>query len=75
MIDPEYKRQGIGKEVHEWIRNKATEAGKKYLRLGIIKGNHSASKFWQALGYIKVNEKINTYGDKTSIVMVMSLKI
>ena len=59
MITPSERGHGLGKILHEYIKNLAAEAQAKFLRLGVAIINERAHKFWLSVGYRDVEKSQN----------------
>ncbi|WHA09445.1 GNAT family N-acetyltransferase [Enterococcus montenegrensis] len=60
LLTPKMRDQEIGKHVHDQIMAQIKAAGGTEIRLGILKNNPRAQKFWQRQGYTFQEEKIGT---------------
>jgi GNAT superfamily N-acetyltransferase len=68
-------RHGTGeaKAVYEALEAWAVSNGAKWLRLGVVKGNVGAEKFWERAGFIEVRTRQGVeIGTKVNTVRVMS---
>jgi GNAT superfamily N-acetyltransferase len=75
MIDPEERGKGLGKALHEYIRDYVLVNGADKLRIGVVEGNEKAYRFWSALGYYEVKRITMKNGNKDNIVVVMNLLV
>ena len=50
FVDPEARRQGVGRALVEAVRGWAGDRGAKRVRLRVVSGNAAAEAFWAALG-------------------------
>ena len=64
-IDPDYRRQGIGKELIDFLVNRLKENGVKEIFLKLRTNNDAANKFYSTLGFemVKTIEKYFPNGD------------
>ena len=64
---------GEAKAVYEALEAWAVSNGAKWLRLGVVKGNVRAEKFWERAGFIEVRTRQGVeIGTKVNTVRVMS---
>lgn len=75
MIDPEKRGQGLGRLLHEFIKDYALINNADKLRIGVVKENTKAYAFWKGLGYDEVKKANMRYGNKDHVVVVMNLLI
>ena len=59
----EYKGKGIGKELMDFAIHKAIEFNLKKIWLGVWENNKPALKFYDKLGFYKINEHIFKLGN------------
>jgi GNAT superfamily N-acetyltransferase len=50
FVEPEYRRQGIGRRAIAWLMENAWSSAPR-IRLDVLVGNHDARAFWQSLGF------------------------
>lgn len=75
MMDPSERGKGLGRKVHEIIRNWVFEKGGRKLRIGVIEENDKGHIFWCKMGYVEVDRVKRKYGNKEHSVIVMELLI
>lgn len=75
LIEPKERGNGLGKIIHEALVRWAKKLGAKSFRIGVLKDNYEAFKFWSALGYIKIKEFNMDFTLKTHIVNVMRMQV
>lgn len=73
MIDPSERGNGLGRKVHDHIKEWVVEEQCSVLRIGVVTENHRGYKFWCGMGYTEVDRVNRTYGTKEHIVIVMNL--
>ncbi|HHY64973.1 MAG TPA: GNAT family N-acetyltransferase [Clostridiaceae bacterium] len=73
LIDPNERGSGLGRIIHEYIKNMVREQGGVKIRIGVLEDNIRAVKFWTGLGYSEVGRVRLTYGDKEHDVIIMNL--
>ncbi len=73
LIHPKSRGVGLGKIVHDIIKELAVNEGAEKLRVAVVEQNTKALIFWGKIGYkqIKVTEPIK-FGIKESRVIVMN---
>jgi GNAT superfamily N-acetyltransferase len=75
LIDPIYRNRGTGQEVYralsEWCRKNAAIS----MRIGVLKDNDHALRFWQRLGFVEVERKNKKFGSKMHTVIFMRNKV
>ncbi|WP_088810464.1 MULTISPECIES: N-acetyltransferase [Listeria] len=75
LLVPDAREAGLGRVLHQVIRDWATDGGAKSLRIGVLNENEAAKGFWEHLGYQKQEEKTTQFGEKTHVVSVYTLQI
>lgn len=75
MIDPSERGKGLGKRLHEYIKEMAAACHAEKLCLGFVLDNTKAQKFWSSLGYTEVDRVCTRYGEKDNVVVVMNYYI
>ncbi|WP_349947561.1 GNAT family N-acetyltransferase [Lacrimispora sp. BS-2] len=73
MLDPNVRESGLGRRLHDFIKDWVLEEHGRALRIGVVEENHRGYKFWCKMGYIEVNRVKMTYGNKEQTVKVMIL--
>ena len=73
MIDPAFRGSGVGKEAHRQLEVWAVERDMRKIRIGVLFGNESGLKFWEAIDYVKTGE-IKDYKTHKFMVMEKNLK-
>jgi ribosomal-protein-alanine N-acetyltransferase len=53
-VDPEYRRQGLGRQLMEWLTLTAMEAGVFRINLELRTHNEAARVFYETLGFEKI---------------------
>jgi GNAT superfamily N-acetyltransferase len=71
LIDPSERGKGLGKKLHNIIKEIATKYNAKTLRLGVVEDNHKGHGFWHSLGYYEIDRVAKRYGIKDNTVIVM----
>ncbi len=75
LLVPGARSAGMGRVLHQVIREWAIDGGAKSLRIGVLDENEAAKGFWEHLGYAKQEEKTTQFGEKTHVVGVYTLQI
>lgn len=75
LIEPNERKNKLGTKIHKSLIKWATDLGAKPFRIGVIKDNHVAMKFWSNLGYKKIKEVNMDLCGKKNIVYVMRLEL
>lgn len=72
MIDPCEREKGLGKRLHEFIKEWVSSCQGCKVRIGVARDNENAFRFWSGLGYIEI-ERVNLkLGNKENTVIVMN---
>lgn len=72
MLETRQHGQGVAKALYEALEQWAHSQGAVWLRLGAIKGNIRAERFWERLGYHDVRERHGvTMGTENHTIRVM----
>ena len=61
---PGYQRQGIGKQLVEWLEASARTAGIFAVRLELRAGNDHARRFYERLGYLEAGRRPAYYAGR-----------
>jgi ribosomal-protein-alanine N-acetyltransferase len=61
---PGYQRQGIGKQLVEWLEASARTAGIFAVRLELRAGNDDARRFYERLGYLEAGRRPAYYAGR-----------
>jgi RimJ/RimL family protein N-acetyltransferase len=75
LINPNERKNKLGTKIHNSLIKWATNLGAKSFRIGVIKDNYVAMKFWSGLGYKKIKEVDMDLCGKKNIVYVMRLNL
>jgi ribosomal protein S18 acetylase RimI-like enzyme len=75
LIDPNFRRMGIGTFIHKKIYQIAKEMKVSKLRIGVAENNINALKFWKKNGYIELHRRRMPIGKKEHIIIVMKTRI
>lgn len=75
FIEPDLRKQGIGRLLHGEIENLARSSGADTLRLGAVEENADGVRFWKSLGYGIIRQEKRDYKRKTHTLYVMTLKL
>jgi len=73
ILDPNVRGSGLGRRLHDFIKDWVLEEHGRALRIGVVEENHRGHKFWCKMGYIEVDRVKMTYGNKEQTVKVMNL--
>jgi ribosomal protein S18 acetylase RimI-like enzyme len=75
LIHPAERGRGLGKTIHEFIKNFAKTNDAVKLRIGVVEQNIKAINFWTKQGYQKIERVKRKYGNNDSLVIIMGLSI
>jgi GNAT superfamily N-acetyltransferase len=75
MIDPIERGKGLGKLLHEFIKDYVLKYKADKLRIGVVEDNTRATSFWKSLGYYEIKRVNIQYGNKDHVVVVMNLPL
>lgn len=71
MLDPAYRKRGLGKEIYESLSQFCRENKANEIEIGVLQGNTKGLNFWQKLGFVEIKRKDHVHGNKQHIVIVM----
>ena len=74
LIEPNERERKLGKTIHKSLIKWASSLGARSFRIGVIKDNYVAMKFWTGLGYKRIKEVTMDLSGKKNIVYVMRLE-
>lgn len=72
MIDSRERGKGLGRNLHDYIKDLVTAEHGKILRIGVIEDNWPGYSFWLKMGYIEIDRVKRTYGNKEHTVIIMN---
>jgi len=75
LIDPNERGNGLGRHIHEYIKDFIRKHNGNRLRIGVAEENTLAMKFWTKAGYAVTDTVKATYGIKEHNVIVMNLSL
>ena len=75
MIDPKERGKGLGKVLHEFIKDYVLMYKADKLRIGVAQENTKVYSFWKSLGYDEIKRVNMRYGNKDNVVVVMNLRV
>lgn len=76
IIDPKYRRRGVGMEVHIAVEEWAAALGAKKIWIGVVEQNINAYRFWNNIGYKEVKRTgPKKTGNKENIIVVMNYEL
>ncbi|MBC1731199.1 GNAT family N-acetyltransferase [Listeria seeligeri] len=75
LLTPAARGNGLGKVLHQTIKEWANDGGADSLTLGVLAENEKARGFFEHLGYTKTETKEATYGGKEHQVDMYALEI
>jgi GNAT superfamily N-acetyltransferase len=75
MINPSERGKGLGKLLHEFIKDYVLKHKADKLRIGVVEDNTTATSFWKSLGYHEIKRVNMSYGNKDHVVVVMNLPL
>lgn len=58
VVDPSWRRRGIGKRLTHAVEEWALESGAAWVELNVYEFNVEARRFYEALGYLPVSTKL-----------------
>jgi len=75
-VSPQYRRQGIGRRLIDWLIATARVAGAQSVFVELRVGNRSAKSFYRALGFVPMEELDSYYrGIEDGIRMALDLRV
>ncbi|KRM78354.1 protease synthase and sporulation negative regulatory PAI 1 domain protein [Lapidilactobacillus dextrinicus DSM 20335] len=74
-IKPEFKRQGLGKQLYQKALIVAQQKQKQTIWLGVWEENQPALKFYQRLGFTQFGDHVFQLGDDSQRDLLMRLSI
>lgn len=74
-IDPDFKRNGLGKKLYELAVKRAVEQSKDSIWLGVWEHNLAAMEFYKKMGFEKVGQHSFFMGEDEQIDFIMQKKI
>lgn len=74
-IDPDFKRNGLGKKLYELAVKRAVEQSKDSIWLGVWEHNLAAMEFYKKMGFKKVGQHSFFMGEDEQIDFIMQKKI
>ena len=75
MIDPKERGKGLGRVLHEFIKDYVLMYKADKLRIGVVQENTNATGFWKSLGYDEIKRVNMRNGIKDNVVVVMNLRV
>jgi ribosomal-protein-alanine N-acetyltransferase len=63
-VRPGYRKQGVGKQLVEWLESSARTAGIFLIRLELRAGNDAALNFYRKLGYRESGRRRGYYSGR-----------
>jgi ribosomal protein S18 acetylase RimI-like enzyme len=73
IVDSTRHGTGFASEVYRGYERWAIEHGARWLRLGVVAGNHRAHAFWRRHGYVEVRRRENyVIGERAHSLIVMA---
>lgn len=70
---PDYRRQGLGRRLLEFMIERARSAGASEITLEVRAGNHAAQAMYRAMGFATVGVRKRYYHDNGEDALVMTL--
>jgi ribosomal protein S18 acetylase RimI-like enzyme len=67
-VQPGFQRQGLGRQLVEWLESSARTAGIFAVRLELRAGNDDARRFYERLGYLEAGRRPAYYGGREDAV-------
>ncbi len=72
LLDPAYRRKGLGGQIHRAFEKWAIQYGVKRIWLGVIDQNQDAYRFWQKAGFEPVERRPpSRFGNVEHVVITM----
>jgi ribosomal protein S18 acetylase RimI-like enzyme len=62
VIDPSWRRRGIGKRLTHAVEEWAIESGAAWIELNVYAFNDDARRFYESLGYVALSTKLRKPG-------------
>ena len=62
VVDPAWRRQGIGKRLARAVEAWAIQSGAPWVEVNVYDINAEARRFYEALGYLPLSMKLQTGG-------------
>ncbi|MBK8699080.1 MAG: GNAT family N-acetyltransferase [Saprospiraceae bacterium] len=75
MVDPEERRKGLGRRLHEEIVHLVRRSGGTKLRAGVVLENVMAIQFWKSMGYEETARKWMRHGNQDHMILVMNRSV
>jgi len=75
MLDPTVRGIGIGKNVHEYVKNQMLQTDAAQIRICISENNTEAYGFCKNLGYKELGRKKYKMGNKYNVFIIMILSL
>ena len=73
MIDPNKRRNGLGRKMHDFIKCWVYEKGGIKLKLWVMEENNIGYKFWIDMGYVEMERLKKACGNKEHIAIGMEV--
>lgn len=74
-VRPAYQRQGIGRQLFEWLKESALTAGIAMIKLELRADNGIGQRFYRALGFEEAGWTVGYYrGRETALRMALHLR-
>ncbi len=75
MLDPCVRGLGIGKNVHEYVKNQLLQSDAVQIRICVSENNITACRFGKNLGYKELGRKKFKLGNKYNVFIIMALSL
>lgn len=69
LVDPDRRREGIGRRLVVDLISRAIAAGARHLTLEVRVGNTAAADLYRSLGMVPVGIRRKYYGDEDALIM------
>ncbi len=70
-ISPDYRRQGFGQVLMQYLIAQAAQEGATYMTLEVRRGNHPAQSMYRGLGFRPVGTRKGYYSDTNEDAIIM----
>jgi GNAT superfamily N-acetyltransferase len=75
LLSPNERNKKLGKVIHEEIKKYALSQGAYTLRIGVVEENIKGRRFWDSLGYQKIQSTTICMGNENHNVDILALKL
>ncbi len=75
LLSPNERNKKLGKVIHEEIKKYALSQGADTLRIGVVEENIKGRRFWDSLGYQKIQSTTISMGNENHNVDILTLTL